>query len=142
MNTTSETSKAPNGLRVNAIFMIVVLVIQYVLGMVANLFVKFPDTNQPDQLWAAARSQFPTMAHIVVGTLLLVGAVVFVIRATRNHHRSWIASSVAGLIAILAALFGGVTFTTTQVDGYSLLMAIAAIAAFVAYGWGLYASRK
>jgi len=142
MSTTSEITKAQNGLRVNAIFMIVVLVIQYVLGMVANLFVKFPDTNKPDQLWASARFQFPTMAHIVVGTLLLVGAVVFVIRATRNHHRGWIASSVAGLIAILAALFGGVTFTTTQVDGYSLLMAIAAIAAFVAYGWGLVANRR
>lgn len=142
MNAASETTKAQNGLRNNAIFMIGLLVIQYVLGMATNMFVQFPDTDQAGQLWDFVRSQFLTMSHIVVGTLLLVGAIVFVIRAARIHHRSWIASSVVGLIAILAAIFGGTQFITTQIDAYSLLMALAAIIAFLSYGWGLYASRK
>ena len=142
MNTTSETTKAPNGLRVNAIFMIAALVIQYTLGMISNMFVQFPDTSRPDLLWAAARSQFPTLAHIIVGSLLLVGAIVFVVRAAINHQRGWIASSVVGLIAILAAIFGGTQFVTTQIDAYSLVMALATILAFIDYGWGLVATTK
>ena len=37
---------------------------------------------------------------------------------------------------------GGTQFVTTQIDAYSLVMALATIVAFLAYGWGLYASRK
>ena len=121
--------------------MIGFLVIQYTLGMVTNLFVQFPDTNQPDQLWAFVRVQFPIIAHIVIGTLLLVGAIVFVIRAVRQNNQIWIVSSVVGLIGMVAAVIGGTQFVTFQVDAYSLVMALATIVAFLAYGWGLYADR-
>ena len=141
MNIESEISKARNGLRVNAIIIIGFLVIQYALGMISNMFVQFPDTSDAGQLWEFARSQFATGAHILIGTLLLLGAVVFVIRAVRQHNRSWIASSAVGLIAILAAFYGGVMFVSTQLDAYSMVMALAFIIAFLAYGWGLYADR-
>ena len=142
MNTASQNSNTQNALRVNAIFMIGVLVIQYALGMVTNLFVSFPSTTQPGQLWEFARSQFPTMAHIVIGTLLLLVAVIFVIRAARANNGGWIASSAVGLVAILTAFFGGVMFTSTQVNAYSLVMGLSTIVAFVAYGWGLAAVRR
>ena len=77
MNTTIEISKTQNGLRTNAIFMIGLLVIQYALGMVANLFVQFPNTTDPGQLWEFARSQFTTGTHMVIVTLLLLGAIIF-----------------------------------------------------------------
>ena len=141
MNTASQNSKTQNGLRKNAIFMIAFLIIQYILGMVANLFVQFPNTTDPGLLWEFARSQFTTGAHIVIGTLLLLGAIVFVIRAVRAKVGGWIASSVVGLVAIVTALYGGVTFVSLQVDAYSLVMALATIVAFLAYGWGLYADR-
>ena len=130
MNTESEVSNARNGLRVNAFFIIGFLVIQYTLGMISNMFVQFPDTSDVGQLWEFARSQFATGAHILIGTLLLLGAVIFVIRAIRQHNQSWIASSVVGLIAIMAAFYGGVTFVSSQVDAYSLVMALATIVAF------------
>jgi uncharacterized membrane protein len=142
MATTTQISKTQNGLRTQAIFTIAVLVIQYALGMVSNLFVQFPQTDQPNLLWDYARSQFPTFAHIVIGMLLLVSAIVFVIRAIRNNHPGWIASSVAGLVGIAIAIYGGVTYTTIQVDLYSMVMALGFIVAFVAYGWGLIAARK
>jgi len=141
MDTPLETSKTQTGLRAHVIFTIGALVLQYVLGMLTNMFVSFPDTTQPDQLWAAARSQFPSAAHILIGTLLLVSAIVFVVRAAREPQRLWLVSAVVGLIAILAAAYGGVMFTSTQVDTYSLVMALGFIVAFVAYGWGLYATR-
>ena len=141
MNTESEVSKARNGLRVNAIFIIGFLVIQYALGMISNMFVQFPDTSDAGQLWEFARSQFATGTHILIGTLLLLGAVVFVIRTVRAKVGGWIASSVVGLIAIAAAFYGGVMFISSQVDAYSMVMALAFIVAFLAYGWGLYADR-
>jgi len=141
MNTALQNS-TQNGLRTQGIFMVALLVLQYILGMVANMFVAFPDTNQPGQLWQFARTQFPTLAHILIGTLLLLGAVIFVIRAARAHNGGWIASSVFGLIGILGAYWGGVTFVSTQDDAYSMVMALAFIAAFIAYGWGLFATRK
>jgi hypothetical protein len=142
MAASTQISKTQNGLRIQGIFTIAVLVVQYALGMVSNLFVQFPQTDQPNLLWAYARSQFPTFAHIIIGILLLVSAIVFVIRAIRNHDRGWIASSVAGLVGIAIAIYGGVTYTTIQVDLYSLIMALGFIVAFVAYGWGLIAARK
>ena len=142
MNATLQNPKAQNGLRTHAVFMIVLLVLQYILGMVANMYVQFPDTTQPGQLWEFARTQFATGAHILIGTLLVVGAIIFVIRAALQKSGGWIASSVLGLISLLIAFFAGVTFVTFQVDAFSLVMALAFIAAFIAYGWGLFATRK
>ena len=141
MNKALDTSKGQNGLRNYAILMIGLLVIQYVLGMVTNLFMQFPDPSQADQVWAAARSQFPSAAHMVIGTLLLVSAVIFVINAARKNNRPWIVSSVVGLIGIVVAFYGGVMFTSSQVNVYSLIMALAFFVAFLAYGWGLFAAR-
>ena len=142
MDTASETSKRQKGLRMHAILMIGLLVIQYALGMLTNLFVQFPDTNQPGQLWGFANSQLTTVAHIWIGLLLLVSAVIFVIRAAGKNNRGWLASAVVGLIAIIVAIYGGVTFISSQADTYSLVMALGFIVSFVAYGWGLYTTRR
>jgi hypothetical protein len=142
MNTASDNAKAQDGLRTQAILMLGLLVIQYALGILTNLYVQFPNTDQPDQLWAVARSQFSSAAHIVLGLLVLVGAVVFVIRALRKSNRGWLGSAVTGLIGIIIAIYGGVTFTTTQAAAYSLVMALGFIASLVAYGWGLYAAMR
>ncbi len=78
----------------------------------------------------------------MIGILLLVSAIIFFIRAARKIHRRWLASAAVGLAAILAAFFGGVTFTSTQTDIYSLVMALGFIVALIAYGWGFYAARR
>jgi hypothetical protein len=141
MNTATGTYKSQGGLRTHAGFMIGGLVIQYTLGMLTNLFVKFPDSGQEGQMWEFAWSQLPTAAHIITGSLLFIGAVVLVIRAARQGSRSWILSSAVGLAAIVSAIYGGVRFIPSQVDAYSLLMALSAIVAILAYGWGLVAER-
>ena len=136
-----EHTKTQTGLRTYAIVTLVFLAIQFVLGMITNLFLPFPQTDQPGVLWDFARSQLPIFAHIIVGIGLLVSAIVFVIRAARQQNRGWLGSTVIGLIAILVALFGGVNYTTFQQDTYSLIMSLGFIGAVLAYGWGLYANR-
>lgn len=140
MDTGSEISRAQKGLRIHAIFTMGFLAIEFALGMVTNLFLQFPETNQADQLWAFARSRAPLAAHIVIGMLLLASAILFLIRAARSNDGRWIGSSVVGLIAVVIAFYGGVAFTSTQADSYSLVMALAFIVALLAYGWGLLAA--
>ncbi len=142
MNTPSDTTYGRNTFRTHAINTIGLLVIQFILGMLTNLFVHFPDTTHLEELWAFARSQILVDAHIVVAILLLGSAIAFVIRAARAKYHNWIVSSAAGLIGIIIAFMGGVTFTSTQNDIYSLVMALGFMTAFIAYGWGLYADKK
>ena len=141
MNTTTKISKSQNSLRIYAFVIIGLLVIQYVLGMVTNMFVQFPDTSDVGQLWEFTRSQPPSGTHMWVGVLLVLSAIIFVIQSTIKKNRNWIVSSLVGLVAIMTAFYGGVMFVSSQVDVYSMVMALAFIVAFLAYGWGLYADR-
>ena len=141
MNTTTKISKSQSGLRIYAFVIIGFLVIQYALGMVTNMFVQFPDTSDVGQLWEFTRSQLPSGVHMWVGVLLVLSAIIFVIQSAMKKNRNWIVSSAIGLIAIAAAFYGGVMFVSTQLDAYSMVMALAFIIAFLAYGWGLYADR-
>ena len=141
MNTTTKISKSQNGHRIYAFVIIGLLVIQYALGMVTNMFVQFPDTSDVGQLWEFTRSQLPSGAHMWVGVLLVLSAIIFVIQSAIKKNRNWIVSSVVGLVAIMTAFYGGVMFVSSQVDAYSMVMALAFIVAFLAYGWGLYADR-
>ena len=142
MNANAGTSKTQNGLRSFGIGMLGLLALQYVLGMVTNLYVQFPQTDQISQLWDAARSQFASAAHILLGVLLLVGAILFVIRAAMNREGRWIVSSAVGLAGIVVAAFGGVTFVNSQGVIFSLIMSLGFLGALVAYGWGLFMTRR
>jgi len=141
MNTTTKISKSQSSSRIYAVVIIGLLVIQYALGMETNMFVQFPETSDVGQLWEFTRSQLPSGAHMWVGALLVLSAIIFVIQSAMKKNRNWIVSSAIGLIAIAAAFYGGVMFVSTQLDAYSMVMALAFIIAFLAYGWGLYADR-
>ena len=117
--------------------MIIVLIVQYVLGMFTNLFEQFPDGNQIGQLWDFAWSQFPIAAHIIIGSVLLIGSIVFVIRAVRQKNKFWIMASVIGCFGILIAGMSGAMFIPTQNDSYSYLMSIFFLVAFLSYVFGI-----
>jgi hypothetical protein len=142
MNTQSEIYKSRNALRAQAFVTIGLLIIQFILGMLTNLFVHFPDTTQVESLWEYARSQLPAMAHIIAALLLLASGVVFMVRAARQPDCIWLVSAIAGLTGIVVAFFGGVMFISFQQEGYSLTMALGFMIAFVAYGWGCYATNR
>jgi hypothetical protein len=142
MTTTAKNSKAIKGFRTHSIVMIAMLILQYILGMITNLFVKFPENGQPEQLWAAANSQFASLSHIILGMLLLVVGILIIIRAVMSKNRTLVWISVAGLVSILVAIYSGSMFVTAQTETYSLIMAIAYIVSVVAYGWGFIAVKK
>jgi hypothetical protein len=141
METVKEGRINNKALRVSGMIMLALLGVQYILGMITNLFVQFPTSATDGQLWEFAWSQFSEAAHIILGLLLFVGGVIFLIRAVRAKDRVWTVAAAVGLFGILSAIYGGVTFIPSQVDQYSLVMSIAFLVSIVAYGWGLYATK-
>ncbi len=122
--------------------MIVLLGAQYILGMLSNLFVQFPETGTETQMFEFARTQLPEIAHILLGLVLFVLAVILWIRAIRARSRLWTVAGGIGLVAILTAVVSGARFIPTQNDLYSLVMSLAFIVALLAYVWGLVATAR
>jgi len=129
-------------LRIQAHVILGVLVLQYLLGMFANLFVQFPDTTNERTLWKFAGNQVSITTHMVIGFLLIIGGIVLLMHSIIRKDKQWIIASSVGLFGLLAATFAGIQFIPTQQDGYSYAMAIAFIISFAAYGWGIYKARK
>jgi len=100
--------------------------------------VTFPESGGPGVMWEFANHQPLVMAHVIFGTLLLIGAIAFVVMATRRKEQMWKKISWIGLLFILLAWGSGERFVTTQIDAFSFSMAIAFILAILTYLWGIF----
>ena len=121
--------------------MLIGLTVQYILGMQASLFVKFPDSGTQGQYWEFAWHHVPVALHIALGIILSINTIVLVVRAVMGKSVVWIAPVWLGLVGVFLAAFSGSQFITTQLNSYSLVMSLGFLLAFFAYGWGLYRSR-
>ena len=130
-----------NPLKIHGVIIIILLIIQYILGMFTNMFVKFPDNGTTGQLWEFSWKQIPLALHILVGLSLLISAVALVARAIRSKNNKWITVSIIGTLAIVVAGASGATFIPTQKDLYSFVMAMAFIIAFISFSWGFFSSK-
>jgi len=117
--------------------MIGLLVAEYILGMINNLFVHFPEGGTEVQMWEFAWRQFSISSHIILGIILLLAGLLVVIRAIQNGNQSGIIFSGIGFIAVLLAGFSGSRFIPTQQDLYSLSMSIAFLIALLCYVGGI-----
>jgi hypothetical protein len=103
------------------------LILQFVLGMLANLYQALPDTNRLDVV-----NHFGYIGlHAWNALLLVVLAGWLVIWTKRNHKPMRLPS--AGLGAIVTSYVLGVVFVATDNDIWSLLMAITFLGAFINY---------
>jgi hypothetical protein len=138
----TKVQTAQRSLRSQGLGMLFSLTLQYILGMVSNLYVQFPNTTVEGQLWEFAWTQVSEAAHIILGLLLFIASLVLLIRAVSSKQRTWTIAGSIGLAGILVAIYGGVRFIPTQNAPYSLLMSIAFIIAMLAYVWGLFKSKN
>ncbi len=129
-------------LRIQTHVILGILILQYLLGMLVNLFVQFPDTKNENALWEFAKGQVPVVIHIFLAFMLLAGSIVLLIRAIRRKDKNWVIAGSVGFFWILIAIIAGAQFVPTQQDVYSYIMASAFILAFVSYGWGMYKAKK
>jgi hypothetical protein len=133
----SQTHARGRAFRSTVLITLVFLVLQYILGMIANLEVQLPNGNAWS--WVFGHSLIIQL-HIYLGTLLIVVALVALILSLVARHPVGIITTVAGLALLVFAWFSGAQFLATQQNDLSLRMALGFMGAFIAYLLGYFFS--
>jgi hypothetical protein len=133
------------GLRGNSFGALVILLLQYGLGIWVNLYAHLPAADNGAGLasgFARAISNGPVglSIHAVLGVILIASAVAALVRACLVRRRALIVAAAVGLTCILAAGFSGAAFVGNGSDAASMSMAVAAGVAIFAYALILFLS--
>jgi hypothetical protein len=116
-------------LRMSSLVLVVMLIVQFILGMVYNLYGTAPTSAKSIGLFSS-----PDLAlHVVLGILLFLAAVGQLVQAIGARHRLSIWLSAIGLLSILGAGFAGLGFTGSGASGASLGMSLAFAVALACY---------
>jgi hypothetical protein len=114
-----------------------VLELAVVIALVSSN-VNIPKNDSASQAWKIVFKHPAVLLHVIVGTIVVVEAIIFLARAIRGHDRFWITLTSAGLVLVLLAFVSGETYVSTQKGSALTLMGNAAAGAVVAYGVGWY----
>ena len=125
------------GLRQATLAILIVLIVQFALGMAVNLYVPLPAAGHPGHSSWFGNGALLAL-HAALGMFLVLAAVFVLVRAIMARNVTLIVTSAAGLVAIILAFFFGASFTDKLTNGYSLGMAISFAAALACYAIGLY----
>ena len=127
------------GLRQANLAILIVLIVQFALGMGVNLYVTLPAAGHPGHSSWFGNGAWLAL-HAALGMFLILAAIFVLVRAIMARNATLIVTSAAGLVAILLAAFFGSGFTDKLTDGYSLGMALAFAVALACYTIGLFAA--
>lgn len=139
MSTNELTQRGKlRGLRINSFAAIVMLLIEFELGITVNLYASLPGSGDGKGLFGAFLSSITTgpialTLHALLGTLLLITATAAIIRATRAHATRYIVLTSLALLSILLAWISGARFVGAGGNGASLVMALATGLALLFY---------
>jgi hypothetical protein len=133
----SQTHARGRAFRSTVLITLVLLVLQYIVGMMANLEVQLPSGNAVS--WVFGHSIIIQL-HIYLGTLLIVVELVALVLSLVARHPVGIVAAVAGLALLVFAWLSGVQFLATQQNDLSLRMALGFMGAFIAYLLGYFFS--
>lgn len=139
-------ARAARGLRITSFAAVVMLLVEYGLGMWVNLYAKIPPSDQGKGTFAAfgaavAAGPVGLALHALLGTLLLVTAAALVIRAVLARNIATTVIGAVALLAIAAAWLSGARFTGGAADGASFGMAMATAVALLCYVTILFVPR-
>jgi hypothetical protein len=105
------------------------LIIQFVLGMVYNIYCTAPTATKSVGMF----SNGWLALHVIVGILLVITAIMQIVRTMRLHHRLATILSWVGLVALIGAWAAGEAFIKNGADGASLGMSLAFAVALACY---------
>lgn len=125
--------------------------LQFLLGMLANLFVTVPAVHPGANaseyfsgvaqgvIWALGNAVAALRLHVIVGLLLFLAAIWLLVLAIAARRRGRIVVAAVGLFGIFAAGFNGASFMNYGHDFSSLLMSLGFLVAAIAYviGYGM-----
>ncbi len=134
----SATTGADRRLRQNSFAAVVMLLIEYGLGIWVNLYAQIPASDKGKGTFAAfgatvANGPAALTLHALLGTLLLVTAIALIIRAVLTRKAAATVIGAVALLAIIAAWTSGARFTGDRADGASFGMAMATAVALLCY---------
>jgi hypothetical protein len=130
--------RGDRGLRANSLSAVVMLIVEYGLGIWVNLYAKIPASDHGKGVFAAfgaavADGPVGLALHAVLGTLLLVTAIALVVRAVLARRVAASALGAVALLAIVAAWMSGARFVGDGANGASFGMAMATAVALLCY---------
>ena len=125
-------------LRGNCFGAIVMVLVQYGLGMWVNLYGQLPASDHGANIatgFARAVSKGPVglSVHAILGVLLLLAATAALVRAVQIRRAVFIGAALVGLVSIAAAALSGARFVGSMSNSASITMAMAAAIAIGAY---------
>lgn len=144
---TAQTSSSP--LRSIMLLTLLLLNIQFFIGMLVNLYVQVPSVHPGANAsnyflgvvqgvgWALVASPLALLVHIVLGLLLVLASFIVIGFAIASRRRAWIILSILGWIGIVGAGFNGASFLNYGHDFSSLLMSTGFVLAMIAYTLGV-----
>jgi heme A synthase len=116
-------------LRRSSLGAVVMLIVQFILGMIYNLYGTAPTSTKSIGLFSS-----PDLAlHVILGILLFIAAVGQLVQAIGVRHKLSIWLSALGLLSILGAGFAGLGFAGSGASGASLGMSLAFATALACY---------
>jgi heme A synthase len=135
------------GLRPYIFAALLLLLLQYALGMWVNLFATIPAPDHGNGLFTAfgsavTRGPVGLTLHALLGTFLVASAIALVIRAARTRKATPTVLSSVGLLAIIAAWVNGALFVGNGANGSSFGMAMGAGLALLCYVTMLFHSGR
>jgi hypothetical protein len=105
------------------------LVIQFVLGAAYGLYGTAPTSTKSVGMFSSPLLD----AHVLMGILLIISAIMLVVRAVQAKLTPVIATSAVGLLAIVGAFGAGSDFIKAGDNAPSLGMTIATAVAMLCY---------
>jgi heme A synthase len=131
--TVALTPKAAGRIRMASFGALTMLVIQFVLGTAYSLYGTAPASGKPIGMFSS-----PLLTvHVIMGILLIVAAIMLLVRAIQARHAPSVATTTAGLLAIVGGAGAGSAFTQDGSNGPSLAMALLTAVAMLCYAANL-----
>lgn len=137
--------------RIGLVIIQILLVVQFIVGMYINLYVTLPKVHPgiqgsyaPSIPWALAGHAGIALAiHVTTWILLSIGSIALVVRGILSHRKAFIVGNSLGLLFILLAGSGGLSFVNRGgQNGDSLMMALGFILAIVSYSITFYKTKE
>jgi len=119
------------------------LVLALVLAVaLVSYNIDIPEGRSSASNWKFVASHPTILLHVIVATVILVAAIVMLIMAIRDHDRSWVILSLAGLAFVLLAFGAGEDYVVTLRKSALTYMSIGWLGAMATYGTGWYRGRR
>ena len=116
-------------LRWSSLGAVVMLIIQFIVGIVYNLYGTAPTSTKSIGLFSS-----PAIAlHVILGIVLGLAAIGQLVRAIGTRHKLSIWMSALGLVSIIGAGFAGLGFAGSGAASASLGMSLAFATALACY---------